>query len=411
MKTLQKLFYVACIVFFFASCEETYNDKLFWPGEISQEYGSYIKPYTLDLTYSGEKLIGKTVSFKTENSETGTLTLNDVIPGEVETPIQISLCEKEDSYSFDGVATSLTGATIKYNGVITPKNLDLALDVKMADPDGLASDYGFGTYEMVDNSDAFQYILFKGACYFSIIPQEGVDINKAPMLYMMSVIGSSALQVAMPQLLKDIRLEENGNVSAKFSSDPIDVEQLLTLALNGTSESEIQRLVRSRTYQPVPTGIAHWNMVNDKFILKLNIPALINEVIKNSQQEIDSQLISGITEAIFKADPIRLKGLLGTLNAFVNNDILGYLVKTDDATFTALFSCIKNGIPMNVSHTEDGHTYLYLDYQTLTPIINVASGIKIDAMGMTIDLSVIGQEWQFMQTVNLGFDLVAKKNN
>lgn len=231
------------------------------------------------------------------------------------------------------------------------------------------------------------------------------------MLYMMSVIGSSALQVAMPQLLKDIRLEENGNVSAKFSSDPIDVEQLLTLALNGTSESEIQQLVRKRTYQPVPTGIAHWNMVNDKFILKLNIPALINEVIKNSQQEIDNQLISGITEAIFKADPIRLKGLLGTLNAFIDNDILSYLVKTDDVTFSALFTCIKNGIPMNVNHTEDGHTYLYLDYQTLTPIINVASGIKLDAMGMTIDLSVIGQEWQFMQTVNLGFDLVAKKNN
>lgn len=62
MRNLRKLSYVACAVFFFTSCEETYNDKLFWPGEISQEYGSYIKPYTLDLTYSGEKLIGKTVS-------------------------------------------------------------------------------------------------------------------------------------------------------------------------------------------------------------------------------------------------------------------------------------------------------------------------------------------------------------
>ena len=71
MRNLKELFCVACIALFFTSCEETYNDKLFWPGEISQEYGSYIKPYTLDLTYSGEKLIGKTVSFKTENSETG----------------------------------------------------------------------------------------------------------------------------------------------------------------------------------------------------------------------------------------------------------------------------------------------------------------------------------------------------
>ena len=40
MKNLRKLFCVACAVLFFTSCEETYNDKLFWPGEISQEYGS-----------------------------------------------------------------------------------------------------------------------------------------------------------------------------------------------------------------------------------------------------------------------------------------------------------------------------------------------------------------------------------
>ena len=87
MKTSKKLFYVACMALLLVSCEKTYNDKLFWPGEISQEYGSYIKPYTLDLTYSGEKLAGKTVNFKTEDSETGTLTLNNVIPGENTTPI------------------------------------------------------------------------------------------------------------------------------------------------------------------------------------------------------------------------------------------------------------------------------------------------------------------------------------
>ena len=54
MRNLRKLSYVACAVFFFTSCEETYNDKLFWPGEISQEYGSYIKPYR-----SEERRVGK----------------------------------------------------------------------------------------------------------------------------------------------------------------------------------------------------------------------------------------------------------------------------------------------------------------------------------------------------------------
>lgn len=44
MRTLKKLFCVACAAFLLTSCEETYNDKLFWPGELNQEYGSYIKP-------------------------------------------------------------------------------------------------------------------------------------------------------------------------------------------------------------------------------------------------------------------------------------------------------------------------------------------------------------------------------
>lgn len=44
MRTLKRLFYVACTAFLLTSCEETYNDKLFWPGELCQEYGSYIKP-------------------------------------------------------------------------------------------------------------------------------------------------------------------------------------------------------------------------------------------------------------------------------------------------------------------------------------------------------------------------------
>ena len=102
MRTLKKLLYVACTASLLTSCEETYNDKLFWPGELNQEYGSYIKPATLDLTYSGEKLVGKTVDFKTDDSEKGTITLNDIIPGEKTTPIQIDLCEQGDSYTFSG---------------------------------------------------------------------------------------------------------------------------------------------------------------------------------------------------------------------------------------------------------------------------------------------------------------------
>ena len=391
MRNLRKLFYVACAVFFFTSCEETYNDKLFWPGEISQEYGSYIKPYTLDLTYSGKKLVGKTVSFKTGDSETGTLTLNDVIPGEKETPIShIQLYENEEKgyYTFSGTNITMGGATVKYSGSITPKTMKLDLNVVMADPQKLVNKYDFALYEMVqDLTNEFHPVQYKGACYFDMKPKEGIGTDEASLMYLLGNLAPGILQTLIPQLIKDIKLEKDGTITAYYSSDPIN-EELLFLPLNGDEaevvQKQIQTVIENRTYEKSPNGLAYWGQANNKLILKLNIPAIITEIIKNSQQQIDGELINGITEAILKTDPIRLKSLLSTLNAIVNNDILGYLVMVDDASFTALFNCIKNGIPMNITHTKDGHTYLYLDYQTLTPVINILSGIKVDLGGLSL---------------------------
>ena len=329
MRNLRKLFYVACAVFFFTSCEETYNDKLFWPGEISQEYGSYIKPYTLDLTYSGEKLVGKTVSFKTGDSETGTLTLNDVIPGEKETPIShIQLYENEEKgyYTFSGTNITMGGATVKYSGSITPKTMKLDLNVVMADPQKLVNKYDFALYEMVqDLTNEFHPVQYKGACYFDMKPKEGIGTDEASLMYLLGNLAPGILQTLIPQLIKDIKLEKDGTITAYYSSDPIN-EELLFLPLNGDEaevvQKQIQTVIENRTYEKSPNGLAYWGQANNKLILKLNIPAIITEIIKNSQQQIDGELINGITEAILKTDPIRLKSLLSTLNAIVNNDIL-----------------------------------------------------------------------------------------
>ncbi len=65
------------------------------------------------------KVNRKTVSFQTEDSKKGTLTLNDIIPGEKETSFRINLSEQEDNYTFSGETVSGAGATVKYAGSIT----------------------------------------------------------------------------------------------------------------------------------------------------------------------------------------------------------------------------------------------------------------------------------------------------
>ena len=372
MKNLRKLFCVACAVLFFTSCEETYNDKLFWPGEISQEYGSYIKPYTLDLTYSGEKLIGKTACFKTEDSETGTLTLNGIIPGEVTTPIsRIKLNEngEKDAYTFSGTNITMGGVTVKYNGIITPKAMKLSLDVTMAHANNLAHTYAFPAYSHTTNEEAT--IRNSGASYVNITTKEGAE-SIAPIVLQMQQMATNILDVLFPYVLKNITLEKDGIVTANYTTSPIDMKEIMEVANAGKTDAEFRGLIGQRTYVSSPKGLAYWNQTGDKaFVVQLNIPAIISLIAENNGQQIDPQLIAGISEALLKSDPARLKLALSTLNMILNNEIITYILKMDDNTFVTLLSWMRNGIPMGISQATKDHTYIYLKKETLTPFINI----------------------------------------
>lgn len=408
MRNLEKLFWVACAVFFFTSCEETYNDKLFWPGEISQEYGSYIKPYTLDLTYSGEKLIGKTVSFKTEDSETGTLTLNDVIPGEASTPINgIKLYENEEkgNYTFSGTNITMGGATVKYSGSITPKAMKLDINVTMADANSIAKSYEFAEYNSKQKINA---------AYFQA--KMGPDAPSSPVSLTIGSIAQAGLGLVLPQLLNNIQLKKDGSVYATYSSEAIVIEGWLKIIGIGVNAEYIKSLVDQRTYNPSPENIAFWSKSKDNFYLKLNVASVISQLVKNSDQTIDNSLIAGITDAVLKADPIRLKRLLMTLNAILDNDILSIITQLDDLKFRTFFFWIKDGIPLKIATTEDKHTHIYLDREALTPIVElfpVFSPLIEEAnpmgMGEFISQLLTGmtKEWPLVEEFNLGFDLIS----
>lgn len=396
MRNLRKLFCIACTVFFFTACEETYNDKLFWPGEISQEYGSYIKPYTLDLTYSGEKLIGKTVSFKTEDSETGTLTLNDVIPGEKETPIgRIQLYESgnKDSYTFSGTNITMGGATVKYSGSITPKAMKLDVNVAMPNDNKFINSYSLanvtrgpgkqmklksGKYEWTDVSD----MLLTSAIYFdgdAELTREGYQITGIPEMF------KSLFGYFLPQVLKSITFETDGNIRASYSTDemmlgnlkfseidPNNIAPIIMPILNLMSgkltAQQLNEVTKDRSWNTSPKNLVYWSKKNNKVYIKLNLPGIISLAMTNSGQQADQQLIAGITDAILKSNTSKLQSLLGAANTVVDNAILDFISKIDSSTFQILFDWVNTGIPMNIKN-ENGHTNLYFDKETLAPII------------------------------------------
>lgn len=400
MRNLRKLSYVACAVFFFTSCEETYNDKLFWPGEISQEYGSYIKPYTLDLTYSGEKLIGKTVSFKTEDSETGTLTLNNIIPGEKETPIsriQLYENEKKGYYTFSGTNITMGGATVKYEGIITPKNMQLSLNVTMAYANSIANTYTFPAYSHITDGESI--IRNSGASYVNITTKAGGE-SLQPVILQIQQMATNILDVIFPYVLKDITFEKNGIVTASYTTSPVDMNEIMEVANSGKTDAEFKSLINKRTYESSPKGLAYWNQTGNKaFVVQLNIPAIVSLIAQNNGKQIDYQLIAGISEALLKSDPARLKLTLSAINMILNNEIITYILQLDDDTFATLLTWMKDGIPMGINSTKE-HTYIYFNKETLMPFISI--------IGSLLETNLIEVAALF-DKMEIGIDLTAKK--
>lgn len=446
MKTLRKLFYVACTMFFLASCEETYNDKLFWPGELSQEYGSYIKPSTLDLTYSGEKLIGKTVNFQTEDSEKGTLTLNDIVPGEKEISIRVDLFEKEDNYTFSGETVSGAGATVKYAGSITPKTMKLDLNVTMPQNQWIK------TYQMseltrgrgkdvIRNQTTGEYEwgesdnqILTAALYTDMDLEM---VKDAGSLYAtVSVIIKGMGGYLLPQLLKSVTLESDGNITAEYTSDELQLGEqkfseidmdnpasqqqvinfiMMKLMFNTLSADDITAATQGRNYADSPRGLAFWYLKNDLLYVKLNLPGIISLAMQGQGQTVDAHLIAGIADAILKSNPFLLKTLLGVVSESLDNSLLSMIANMDHQSFQMFFSWIKEGIPMQIEK-ENGHTHIYLNREALSPLIAFIPHLQpvmegIPNFGPMLYNSYLGplyDNWSIITQLDLGLDLTDK---
>ena len=446
MKTLRKLFYVACTTFFLTSCEETYNDKLFWPGELSQEYGSYIKPSTLDLTYSGEKLIGKTVSFQTEDSKKGTLTLNDIIPGEKETSFLINLSEQEDNYTFSGETVSCAGATVKYAGSITPKTMKLDLNVTMPQNQWIK------TYQMseltrgrgkdvIRNQTTGEYEwgesdnqILTAALYTDMDLEM---VKEAGSLYAtVSVIIKGMGGYLLPQLLKSVTLESDGNITAEYTSDELQLGEqkfseidmdnpasqqqvinfiMMKLMFNTLSADDITAATQGRNYAESPRGLAFWYLKNDLLYVKLNLPGIISLAMQGQGQTVDAHLIAGIADAILKSNPFLLKTLLGVVSESLDNSLLSMIANMDHQSFQMFFSWIKEGIPMQIEK-ENGHTHIYLNREALSPLIAFIPHLQpvmegIPNFGPMLYNSYLGplyDNWSIITQLDLGLDLTDK---
>lgn len=330
--------------------------------------GLYIGTYsgkTLVLSYSDAALTGKEVVFDGTTGDNVSLLLTDVIPGEKETAItgiQVS------NDGFSGTATTTT-AEVKYTGTRKDKVLTLKLDVTMKDPSKWAKTYGLSAYETGPweyEGSAMSNWVFGSSLYSNWKSTDSyVDI--------MSGIFKTMGGALLPQILKSITLEPNGNVSAEYSSGSIVFEQdwIINTWILGSAPTaeEINKLIPTTGWQKSPKNLAYWYEKGGKMYLKLNVATIVSQELGS-----DGDALSGIISQILNGDAATIKKLLGTL-------LKVDLSNVTDATFNTLLSWVNEGFPMDVK-TVDGHTYMSLDKTAFDPILTVRTVKDADGNDM-----------------------------
>lgn len=361
-KKLLYLLTLICSICLFTACGDDDEKK---EEEIDNSWEQVAGTYEgekLALSYGETPLTGKKVTFSASSGTNGTLALTNVIPGEDATTISDIKVVKSE---FSGTATT-TNANIEYTGSVKDEVMTLKLTVVMNDPNGWAKTYSLADY--TTGTVEGQEIVLTGGLYCNWV-SEGNGGAVAPML---RTIGS----LLMPQVLKTVTLETDGNITASYHKGPIVFDQSVIMGLMmGTpppTEEEVKAMIPSDGWLDAPKNLAHWFVKDNKLYVKLNITAIISQVLGS-----DASGMSEIINSILQGDPATIKAMLSNLVPGLD------LSTISDDTFEMLLNWTKNGIPMNVV-TENGRTHMYLDKEALTPLM--VDKTLAETQGMNADI-------------------------
>lgn len=410
----------------FTSCKDDDYTPLIPPSDINVTYGSD-NDNKLTLSYSDVTLSGKQVKLATADGRTASLTLFDVLPGKAEAILEnIALTEGEGEYIFSGTSpvSRATEYSVAYSGSVKKGEMTLKLNVTVPDPQGWAKAYSLGAYTRgkfaVEEKTYPNWVLTSplyAACTF-----EDVEMSAS---YSMLFKGLGGL--LLPQVLKTVTLEADGNIRAQYYSGTIQIDQNLIFPMlmgEGPSEEIVNALIPTSGELNSPKNLAYWFEKEGKLYVKLNITAIVAQAMSSNGATGGDETLATVIATVLNGNASTIKQLLSQFTGLDFSEI-------SDATFEMLLDWIKNGIPLNVSKAEGGHTYMYLDRTAFDPIfrdtetpaddpnnigaksdlmklwklLSEAQIIPEDAQIAILLFAAILQEWPTNTVFNVGLDL------
>lgn len=400
-KRLLYLLTLICSICLFTACSDDDEKE---DVEIDNSWELVAGTYNsekLALLYSEDSLPGKEVTFAATNSTNGALTLKNVIPGEATTTISnITVANSE----FSGT-TSTTYADVEYTGSVKDEVMTLKLNVTMKDPNGWAKKYELADYttgELEYNGYVNPSAVIAGAGYVNYIcVTSSSDFGTSYGAMFRGLFG-----ILLPQVLNSVTLSTDGTITAEYiKGNGISFDQ--NWIFQSPSREIAEALFPTSGWLDAPKHLAYWFHKDGKLYVKLDIGNIMAQVMGSGAEG-----LSEIITQIMTSDPATLKSLLGNL--------LGVEIPVSDETIALIQDWAINGIPMNVK-TENGHTYLYLDKETLDPIMKMNNGssdlqniwtvlstagiIPPEASMAGMLLSTISTNWEITEAFDLGLDL------
>lgn len=275
MKTLKIMAFGLAAAFSFAACDDD-NYGGAEPGAISATYFNRLADGTranLDLTYSGDTLVGKVVSFYTSDSKNAKITLNYIMPHEGKTTIDgVALSpDGKGGYGFSGASKSDLGTIFKYEGNVSEGYLSLNIkDVKVPGS-------SIGSLDLVKAAST-EYIEVEG---------KDVQKNHYPFTILsdyntVTSVGQLASLVGgfLNFLLKDVDFQPDGNVVATYAALPDSMKndsKKLTAAIMASMGGTLTR--PDGDYKKSPSNLATWFMANDTTIyVTPNVDMIVHQV-------------------------------------------------------------------------------------------------------------------------------------
>lgn len=371
-KNFLYLFTVLCTLSFFTACGDDDDPKV--PENVLDVNAAYSGD-KLALKYGDSDLLGKEVTFATEDGKTATITMKGnldiqaliaqltkesqeiftapgVIPGEVKTTLSnVQLTLSGDKYTFEGEYTGASGVKATYSGEVQKDKLTMNVKATMPSNDLLGT---WALAPIIPGDDAGSA---NKSQPFNLVWQsnELVDLSamgfgKLPVSSVAGLAGSLFISPELAKVLQSITYQEDGNIVASYkkagaadwANSPINLAQYYVA--NGKIYVQLNISQILALVQSTKADASDWSTIIAQFL-----PYLSNGV------PLDYTVANGAAQITANKDL-----LLPVLGLLSNEMIGGKIISAVPENMQPLVTGVMAQLPAILESTTDVNATLYL---------------------------------------------------